>query len=316
MISDCHIDSGDDAIALKEGGLRIVVTNCIISTRWAAFRIGPEALGTFCDIAVSNCVVYDTYGCGIKIQEVEGGVMENISFDNLVMNHVTGPISLRLGGHLGYNHQRKESLPIGILRNIRFSNIQATVSDNAYPLPHEVPAFPGEKKSCINITGVPGHWVENITFSGIHITFPGGGDREDARRSVPELRDHYPEYHMFGTLPAYEIDVRHAKGLMLENVTLELENADQRPSLVCDDVEDLELVNFRAHIDPQTELVRLNITRQAFIHGCRPLTDTRLFASVEGTASRDILLAANDLRRASQPYSVTHGASQKAIILQ
>jgi hypothetical protein len=29
---------------------------------------------------------------------VEGGVMENIGFDNLVMDHVTGPISLRLGG--------------------------------------------------------------------------------------------------------------------------------------------------------------------------------------------------------------------------
>ena len=105
MISDCHIDCGDDAIALKEGGLRIVVTNCVISTRWAAFRIGPEARGVFRDIAVSNCVIYDTYGAAIKIQEVEGGVMENISFDNLVMNHVTGPISLRLGGYLGWRQR-------------------------------------------------------------------------------------------------------------------------------------------------------------------------------------------------------------------
>ena len=316
MISDCHLDCGDDAIALQGGGIRIVVTNCVISTRWSAVRLGPAAQGLFRDIAVSNCVIYDTYGAAVKIQEVEGGVMENISFDNLVMNHVTGPISLRLGGYLGLRNERKESLPIGILRNIRFSNIQATVSDNAYPLPHEVPAFPGEKKSCINITGVPGYWVENIVLSGVHITFPGGGGREDARRSVPELRDHYPEYHMFGTLPAYGIYVRHAKGLTLENVTLELENPDQRPSLVCDDVEDLELANFRASIDPQTELLRLNDTRHAFIHGCRPLTDTRLFASVEGAASQDILLAANDLRRAAQPYAVTQGASQKAVILQ
>ncbi len=175
-ISDCHIDCGDDAVALKEGGERIVVTNCIISTRWAAFRVGPEAHGDYRDIAVSNCVIYNTYGAGIKIQEVEGGIMENISFDNLVMNHVTGPISLRLGGYLGWKNERKESLPIGVLRNIRFSNIRATVADNAYPLRHEVPAFPGEKKSCINVTGVPGYYVEGITFNNIHITFPGGGD--------------------------------------------------------------------------------------------------------------------------------------------
>ena len=172
---------------MQGGGIRIVVTNCVISTRWSAVRLGPATQGLFRDIAVSNCVIYDTYGAAVKIQEVEGGVMENISFDNLVMNHVTGPISLRLGGYLGLRNERKESLPIGILRNIRFSNIQATVSDNAYPLPHEVPAFPGEKKSCINITGVPGYWVENIVLSGVHITFPGGGGREDARRSVPEL---------------------------------------------------------------------------------------------------------------------------------
>ena len=162
----------------------------------------------------------------------------------------------------------------------------------------------------------PGYFIENVTFSGLHLTFPGGGSLEDAQRNVPELRDRYPEYHMFGTLPAYGIYVRHTKGLTLENVTLDLENSDERPPLVCDDVEDLELANFRASIDPQTELLRLNDTRHAFIHGCRPLTDTRLFASVEGTASRDILLAANDLRRAAQPYAVTNGASQKAVILQ
>jgi len=149
--------------------------------------------------------------------------MENISFDNLVMNHVTGPISLRLGGYLGLRNERKESLPIGILRNIRFSNIQATVSDNAYPLPTKFRPSPARRNHASIFTGVPGYWVENIVLSGVHITFPGGGGREDARRSVPELRDHYPEYHMFGTLPAYGIYVRHAKGLTLENVTLELE---------------------------------------------------------------------------------------------
>jgi hypothetical protein len=221
MISDCHLDCGDDAIALQEGGLRIVVTNCVFTTRWSAVRLGPAAKGVFRDIAVSNCVIYDTYGAAVKIQEVEGGVMENISFDNLVMEHVTGPISLRLGGYLGWRNERKESLPIGVLRNIRFSNIRATVADDAYPLPHEVPAFPGEKKSCLNITGVPGYFVENVSFRGVHITFPGGGSREDARRAVPELRDRYPEYHMFGTLPAYGIYLRHVKGLTFEDVTLD-----------------------------------------------------------------------------------------------
>jgi hypothetical protein len=314
MISDCHIDSGDDAIALKEGGLRIVVTNCIISSRWAAVRIGPEARGTFRDIAVSNCVIYDTYGSAVKIQEVEGGVMENISFDHLVMNHVTGPISLRLGGYLGWRQERKESLPIGVLRNIRFSNIQATVADNAYPLQHEVPAFPGEKRSCINITAIPGYFIENITFNGLHVTFPGGGSQEDTQRPVPELHDRYPEYHMFGTLPAYGVYLRHVKGLTFENVTLDTASPDLRPALVGEDIEDLELSNFRAAGSGPEPLIRLCDVRQVYLHGCRPMGEVALFLGVKGGGSQNILMQGNDFRRAVQVYTLEGGAPVEAVI--
>jgi hypothetical protein len=295
MISNCHVDCGDDAFALKEGGKRIVITNCIISTRWSAFRIGPEARGVFRDIAVSNCVIYNTYGSGIKIQEVEGGIMEDFLFDNIVMNNVTGPISLRLGGYLGWKNERKESLPIGVLRNIRFSNIRAKVADNAYPLPHEVPPFPGECKSCVNVTGVPGFFIENITFNGVHITFPGGGSQDDAQRLVPELRDHYPEYHMFGILPAYGLYVRHAKGIVLDDVCFDVESSDRRPALVCEDVEDLEIDRFRATAKfISTDLIRLNHTHHAYIHGSRPLSLVENF--IASTDSSDIFLSGNDLR--------------------
>ena len=296
LISNCHIDCGDDAFALKYGGVRIVITNCIISTRWAAFRIGPEATGVFRDITVSNCVVHDTYGSGIKIQQVEGGVMENILFDNIVMNNVTGPISLRLGGYLGWKKERKESLPIGVLRGVRFSNIRASVADNAYPLPHEVPAFPGEVKSCINLSGVEGFYIEDVTFSGIHVTFPGGGTAEEAARAVPELRDHYPEYHMFGVLPAYAVYLRHARGITFENVTFSAAAPDLRPAVVCEDVLDLELCNLRAAVDPAAPaLLRLKDVRGAYIHGCRPTTPAAAFVRLEG-ATQDVLLQDNDLR--------------------
>ena len=314
MISNCHIDCSDDAIALKEGGVRIVVTNCIISSRWAAIRIGPEALGEFRDIAVSNCVIYDTYGAAIKIQEVEGGIMENISFDNLVMNHVTGPISLRLGGYLGWRQERTESLPIGMLRNIRFSNIQATIAEDAYPLPHEVPAFPGEKKSCLNIAGVPGYFIENVSFNGLHFSFPGGGTQEDAQRAVPEHRDRYPEYHMFGTLPAYGVYIRHAKGVVFNDVTLETKSSDLRPAMFAEDVENLELANFRASGTSSAALIRLCNARQVYLHSCRPLDKVPLFLSVEGAASRGILLQGNDLRQASLHYSLTGDAQAGAVL--
>jgi hypothetical protein len=313
-ISDCHIDCGDDAIALKNGGERIAITNCIISSRWAAIRIGPESVGDFRDIVVSNCVIKDTYGCAIKIQEVEGGLVENVSFDNLEMNHVTGPISLRLGGYLGWRNERRQSLPIGRLRNVRFSNIHAMVSDNAYPLPHEVPAFPGEWLSCLNMTGVPGYFVENVSFSGLRLAFPGGGTREDAERDVPEMRDRYPEYHMYGTLPAYGVFLRHAKGVSFQDVTLETSAPDLRPALVGEDVEDLELCNFRAAGSGAECLVRLRDAREVYVHGCRPLNEVPSFLSVEGAASQGIVMQANDLRRALRDCVLADGARAGAIV--
>jgi hypothetical protein len=285
-----------------------VITNCVVSTRWAAFRVGPEATGVFRDITVSNCVVYDTYGCGIKMQEVEGGVMENILFDNLVMNNVTGPISVRLGGYLGWKKERKESLPIGVLRNVQFNNIRAVVADNAYPLPHEVPAWPGEMKSCINITGVEGYFVEGISLNNVHVTFPGGGTAADAAVNVPELRDHYPEYHMFGVLPAYGLYARHARGLALNNVTFDTASPDLRPALVCDDVEDLELAQLRAAATPGAGCVaRLNNTRRVFAHGCRALNPVEAFIQVEDSAGGEIHLAGNDLRMAGEEIAAVSG---------
>ena len=79
--------------------------------------------------------------------------------------------------------------------------------------------MPGELRSCTNITGLRRHPVEGITFSNVHVTFAGGGTAgEAARREVPEMKAHYPEYHMFGTLPAYGLYARHAQGLTLCNV--------------------------------------------------------------------------------------------------
>ena len=72
FISDCHITCGDNAIALKANSTprakNFAVTNCVISTRWAAFRFGPEARGNFEEITVSNCAIHDTFGCAIKLQ--------------------------------------------------------------------------------------------------------------------------------------------------------------------------------------------------------------------------------------------------------
>jgi polygalacturonase len=64
-ISNCNVMCQDDACALFGGNRFVTVTNCTFSTRWSIFRFGG---GQAENIAVSNCVIYDTYGCVIKIR--------------------------------------------------------------------------------------------------------------------------------------------------------------------------------------------------------------------------------------------------------
>jgi len=53
---------------------------------------------------------------------------------------------------------------------------------------------------------------------------------------VPENVDSYPEYTMFGELPAWGFYIRHAQNITMKNVRLSLRDKDFRPAIVTEDV--------------------------------------------------------------------------------
>jgi hypothetical protein len=115
---------------------------------------------------------------------------------------------------------------MGRFRNVMLSNIEAT----------------GCGPTGCALAGLPGHPFENVTLENVRLAFEGGGKlRAD---EVPEYPDKYPEFKMFGMLPAYGLYCRHARGLSLRNVRTSVTGGDPRPALVCDDVKELELKGF------------------------------------------------------------------------
>ncbi|MEM9983920.1 MAG: glycoside hydrolase family 28 protein, partial [Bacteroidota bacterium] len=84
--------------------------------------------------------------------------------------------------------------------------------------------------------------VENVTLENIQITYPGRGNKAYAIMptwrvdEVPEKQADYPEFSMFGELPAWGFYVRHVEGLTMKNVQLKIKEADYRPAVVLDDV--------------------------------------------------------------------------------
>jgi hypothetical protein len=102
-----------------------------------------------------------------------------------------------------------------------------------------------------SIAGLPGHPVSNVVLENIEIIYAGGGVPErarvrwDALDQVPEQAGDYPEFSMFGELPAWGFYVRHAEGIEFRNYRVTLKQADYRPAMVFDDVHGLRLAKVR-----------------------------------------------------------------------
>jgi polygalacturonase len=267
-VSDCRIDTGDDAIVLKATTerpcRRVTITNCVLSSMASALKMGTESNGGFEDIVISNCVVHDTGYSGIAVEMVDGGLLDRVTISNITMNNVKVPIFVRLG-----NRARPiPGLPppgMGALRNVIISNIQATGCDQI---------------GC-SITGIPGFPVENVTLDNIRLEFAGGGTAEDADREIPERIDAYPSAKMFGVLPSYGIFCRHAKNIRLHNVDLSVAEDDCRPAVRCDDVHDLELTSLRVDISPDAPAgIVLEEVATARIDRCRPTSEAESFLRI------------------------------------
>lgn len=226
-IADCDISSGDDAIVLKSTSARacrnVTVTNCVLSTACNALKLGTESNGGFENIVISNCAVYDTRLAGIALEIVDGGLMDGVSVSGISMNKVGAPVFVRLGNRARPFQEKMGKPGVGRLRNVMISNVQAT----------------GAGKTGCSITGLRGHLVEHMTLENVRLWFEGGGTREDARRVAPEVPDKYPEFSMFGVLPAYGFYCRHARKLTFHNVEVYAPKDEERLPLVTEDVEDL-----------------------------------------------------------------------------
>ena len=89
-ISDCFIESGDDCICLKnrreweEYGVceDIVVTNCVMTSRSCAIKIGSENMDRIANVLFDNCIIRAS-NRGIGIQNRDEGTVSNVVFSNM-----------------------------------------------------------------------------------------------------------------------------------------------------------------------------------------------------------------------------------------
>lgn len=293
-ISNCSVNSPyDDAICLKSsyalGFARatenVTITNCSVSgfdrktfldgtykkneantvpdrgVVTGRIKFGTESNGGFKNITITNCTF--EFCRGLALETVDGGILEDVTVDNIVMKDIQGaPFFLRIGARM----RGPAGVPVGVLRRINISNVLIYSENQNY---------------CSMIVGIPGHPVEDVRLSNIQIRIKGGAPKEQALNQVEEHEKSYPDPQEFGAMPAYGFFIRHAKNIELNHVTMKLENDDFRPAILLDDVSGVSLTNVKVTKVGNVPSLILKNVEDVRIKDCRPVDDVQLAKEVE-----------------------------------
>lgn len=262
-VSNCKINTPrDDALVLKSSYAlkkpviteHIAITNCVITgyklgslldgsyipepVSWVCgrFKLGTESNGGYKNISLSNSTFM--YSSGLAFEEVDQGIMENITVSNITMNHVHHyPIYITTGCR---NRGPKERTTVSTGRDIMISNMVA----------NDVDSLAG-----IIVTGMPDEPLRNITLSNIQLQFRGGGRAELAKREYREQGKNYPEPRFAKETPAYGLFARHVDGLEVNNVTFRTMKPEYRPAAMLVDVKNESITNLKADLQKGAKLI-------------------------------------------------------------
>jgi polygalacturonase len=277
-ITNCSVNSPfDDGICLKSSfGLgyshateNVIISNCRVSgydegtmldgtfkhetekknypggTPTGRIKMGTESNGGFKNIIISNCQF--EYCRGLALETVDGGIIEDININNILMRDVTSaPIFLRLGARM----RGPKDVPVGKLRRVNINNVQVYNAD----------------WQAVIISGIPGHDIEDIKLNNIKIYYKGGGTAAQATRNVPEMEKDYPEPNGFGTLPAYGFFIRHVNKLQMDGIDVSFLHNDERPALILNHVTGAALRFVHAQTIPGKSSLKLENVQNVSLH--------------------------------------------------
>ncbi len=253
MVSNCRVNSpGDDGICPKStyalGEARVTENLNIVNCQVSGFiegtlidgtmkpakhgngriKFGTESSGGFRNCTVANCTFRSCRG--FALEEVDGGILENITVNNLTMTEV---VDYAIYLTTGKRNRAPNVTTNSRMRNILISNV---IADGV------------GKLNGIQIMGLPEQPIEGVRLENIRLISQGGGTAEDAAINPKELGTGYPEPSKIGTLPAYGVYARHVKGLELANITVSFAAKDFRPAASFADIQGLEIDNFKPQV--------------------------------------------------------------------
>jgi hypothetical protein len=155
-ITNCYIESGDDCICMKnrreyeEFGVceNITVTNCTMTSRSCAIKIGSENMDSIRHIVFNNCIIKKS-NRGVGIQNRDEGMVSDVIFSNMLIDsHLFSDVWWGKAEPIYVTAYRRAKANnkdanwrfakgqtegrVGRVSNIYFSNIKCTSENGVY----------------------------------------------------------------------------------------------------------------------------------------------------------------------------------------
>lgn len=234
-ISNCHIDVGDDCIAIKAGTEEteeriscenVTITNCTMVHGHGGVVLGSEMSGDIRHVTISNCVFQGTdRGIRLKSRRGRGGIVEDIRISNIVMENIVCPFIINLYYFWGPKGEEKyvwDKNPQPVtdetpcFRRIHFTNITA----------ENVQASAGF------IYGLAEQYASDITFDNVRVSLA-----EKAEAGEPAMMMGIEKMKNQGFI------VHFAENIIFERVTIENHLGE---AFQIEDSREIEILNCRA----------------------------------------------------------------------
>ncbi len=297
-ISNCHIDVGDDCIAIKSGIEKckdkipcenITITNCTMVHGHGGVVIGSEMSGGVRNVVISNCVFEGTdRGIRLKSRRGRGGVVEDIRVNNIIMKRVICPFVLNLYYFCGAGGKEKvvwdkNPYPVTdatpIFRRIQFSNITA----------REVSAAAGF------MYGLPEMALEEITFDNVSVHLA-----EDAEPDVPAMMSNLEPMKQQGFFCC------NAKNVTFNNVKV---SGHTGIAFQVEKSEDIEFSGCSAVNGPYQPLIAMDGVNHGFIQGCKTSAEQGVLLELKGYGNQNI-----EFQGRKDRIKLTEGAKESSLI--
>ncbi len=307
FISNCYIETGDDAICPKSrNGIpteNLVVINCVLISDDSAIKLGTRSEDPIRNAVFSNIVIRNTI-YGIALFAKDGGTFENIRFSNIyietALNETEDPTRPRGIYPIFVDlERRKEDSKLGAVKNITFEGITI---DTKYG-------------HCL-FFGQPDSKLENIKLSNIsfkveeQLPYAGMMKPRGVRSLKNKAENDYA--HIDSYFSFVNID-----GLDIQNLTInDMDETPENPKFMLwgKDIHNVDVKGFknRSAVVTNKPVIHFENATGVELSGNSPVSNAA-FLSVKGSGTNDIVLMNNNLRKVDKAV-VLEGVSSDQII--